>query len=111
MTTTKLVAVALVSATFGGTVGAMATGVSPQAIAASIQRVADSSAESSLKTINAKLQTEVNAEASTHSLSNQELRYIEGELSTIRRNSYFTCRGSASVYEQSSCSDLRTYIP
>jgi hypothetical protein len=57
-----IVAVALAAGTFGGTIGALATAAiqsqaSPEAIAAAIQRVSDSSAEQSLRGINAKVGT------------------------------------------------------
>jgi uncharacterized phage infection (PIP) family protein YhgE len=58
----KLIALALASATFGGAIGALATAAvqsqaSPEAIAAAVQRVSDSNAEQSLRSIDAKLTT------------------------------------------------------
>ena len=56
----KLIAVALASSVFGGTIGALATAAvqsqaSPQAIAAAVQKIQDQAAERSLKSISSKL--------------------------------------------------------
>ena len=56
----KLILVSLASATFGGTIAALATAAiqsqaTPEAIAAAVQRVSDSNAQASLRAINAKL--------------------------------------------------------
>lgn len=75
----RIIAVALVSAVFGGTVGAMATAAvesqaSPSAIAAAVERVQDSAAERSLA-----------AEAATLKSINQELTQptIDGSTTTV----------------------------
>jgi hypothetical protein len=83
MTGTRTVAaIAIASGTFGGTVGALATAAvqsqaSPQAIAAAVQRVQDSAADRSLRSISgtlggikAQLAAPSPVQAEVHSLRN-----------------------------------------
>jgi hypothetical protein len=84
-----IAAVALAAGTLGGTIGALATAAiqsqaSPQAIAAAVQRVSDSNAEQSLRSINAKLGT-VNTNLATLATLNTNLATLNTNLVALAR--------------------------